>query len=106
MGQITASFPCDVPQFQSYDPYLLHFIIVLPRSNDHVYICLFVNIQIKTSGWYIQQSGVVLKTIRYQPDSSVGKVLVIRKSNYFPLCAGFESQQCLHLFSTALLINA
>ena len=40
--------------------------IVLPRSNDHVYICLFVNIEIKTSGWHIQQSNVVLKTIRYQ----------------------------------------
>ena len=37
--------------------------IVLPRSNDHVYICLFVNIEIKTFGWHIQQSGVVLKTI-------------------------------------------
>ena len=37
--------------------------IVLPRSNDHVYICLFVNIEIKTLGWHIQQSGVVLKTI-------------------------------------------
>ena len=31
-----------------------------------VYICLFVNIEIRTSGWHIQQSGVVLKTIRYQ----------------------------------------
>ena len=37
--------------------------IVLPRSNDHVYICLFVNIEIKTVGWHIQQSGVVLKTV-------------------------------------------
>ena len=37
--------------------------IVLPRSNDHVYICLFVNIGIKTIGWHIQQSGVVLKTV-------------------------------------------
>ena len=36
---------------------------VLPRSNDHVYICLFVNIEIKTVGWHIQQSGVVLKTV-------------------------------------------
>ena len=31
--------------------------------NDHVYICLFVNIEIKTVGWHIQQSGVVLKTV-------------------------------------------
>ena len=37
--------------------------IVLPGSNDHVYICLFVNIEIKALGWHIQQSGVVLKTI-------------------------------------------
>ena len=37
--------------------------IVLPRSNDHVYICLFVNIEINTLGWHIQQSGVVLKTV-------------------------------------------
>ena len=29
--------------------------IVLPRSNAHVYICLFVNIEIKTLGWHIQQ---------------------------------------------------
>ena len=27
------------------------------------YICLFVNIEIKTLGWHIKQSGVVLKTI-------------------------------------------
>ena len=33
------------------------------RSNDHVYICLFVNIEIKTVGWHIQQSGLVLKTV-------------------------------------------
>ena len=38
-------------------------LIVLPRSYDHVYICLFVNIEIKTVGWHIQQSGVVLKTV-------------------------------------------
>ena len=42
---------------------LLKHSIVLPRSNDHVYICLFVNIEIKTVGWHIQQSGVVLKTV-------------------------------------------
>ena len=42
----------------------MHFIgIVLPRSNDHVYICFFVNIEIKTLGSHIQQSGVVLKTV-------------------------------------------
>ena len=41
-------------------------VIVLPRSNGHVYICLFVIIENITSGWDIQQSGVVLKTIRYQ----------------------------------------
>ena len=33
------------------------------RSNDHVYICLFVNIEIKTVGWHNQQSSVVLKTV-------------------------------------------
>ena len=39
-------------------------LLLLPRSNDNVYICLFVNIAIKTLGWHIQQwSGVVLKTI-------------------------------------------
>ena len=37
--------------------------IVLPRSNDHVYICLFVNIETKTVGWHIQQPSIVLKTI-------------------------------------------
>ena len=37
--------------------------IVLPGSNDHVNVCLFVNIEIKTLGWHIQQSGVVLKII-------------------------------------------
>ena len=35
-------------------------LLVLPRSNYHVYICLFVNIEIKTVGWHIQQSGVVI----------------------------------------------
>ena len=37
--------------------------IVLPRSNDLVYISLFVNIEIKTFGLLIQQSYVVFKTI-------------------------------------------
>ena len=37
--------------------------IVLPRSNDHVYICFFVNIEIQTLDWHYQQSAVVLKTI-------------------------------------------
>ena len=37
--------------------------IVQPRSNDHVYIFLFVNIEIKTLSLQIQQSCVVLKTI-------------------------------------------
>ena len=41
-------------------------VVVLPRSNDHVYICLFVNVEIKTSGWHIQQAGVVLKTFYAQ----------------------------------------
>ena len=50
----------------SFNCFSEYISIVLPRSNDHVYICLFVNIEIKTSGWHIQQSGVVLKTIRYQ----------------------------------------
>ena len=31
--------------------------------NDHVYICLFVNIEVKTVGCHIQQSGVVLKPV-------------------------------------------
>ena len=35
-------------------------IIVLQRYYDHVYICLFVNIEIKTLRCYIQQSGVIL----------------------------------------------
>ena len=35
--------------------------IVLPRSNGYVYICLFVNIEIKTYGWHIQKSGVVFE---------------------------------------------
>ena len=37
--------------------------IVLPRSNDHVYICLFVNIEIITLGAHNQQPDVVLKTV-------------------------------------------
>ena len=37
--------------------------IVLLRYYDYVYICLFVNIEIKTLRWHIQKSGVVLKTI-------------------------------------------
>ena len=37
--------------------------------------CLFVNIEIKTFGWHIQNSGVVLKTIfDVSIDSSVGRV--------------------------------
>ena len=38
-------------------------VIVQQRSNYDVYICLFVNIEIKTLGWHIQQSGVVLVRI-------------------------------------------
>ena len=37
--------------------------IVLQRYYDHDYICLFVNIEIKTLRSHIQQSGVVLKTV-------------------------------------------
>ena len=37
--------------------------IVLPKSNDHLNICLLVNIEIKTLGSHIQQSGVVLKAV-------------------------------------------
>ena len=37
--------------------------ISLPRSNDYVYICLFVNIKIKTFGWHIQKLNVFLKTV-------------------------------------------
>ena len=37
--------------------------IVLQRYCDNVYIRLFVNIEIKTLRSYIQQSGVVLKTV-------------------------------------------
>ena len=36
------------------------------KIDDHVYICFFVNIEITTLGLHIQQSGVVLKAIRYQ----------------------------------------
>ena len=35
--------------------------IVLPRSNDYVYICLFINIEIRTLGWHIQHSGIVFE---------------------------------------------
>ena len=38
----------------------------LPRSSDCVYICMFVNIKIKTFGRHIQKSGVVLKTVCWQ----------------------------------------
>ena len=37
--------------------------IVLQRYYDHVYICLFVNIEIKILRSHIQQSGVVSKTV-------------------------------------------
>ena len=53
--------------------------IVLPRSNGYVYICLFVNNEIKTFGWHIQKSGVVLKIICCQHDSSAGRVYADRK---------------------------
>ena len=33
------------------------------RSYGYVYICLFINIEIKTFDWYIQKPDVVLKTI-------------------------------------------
>ena len=42
-------------------------LIVLPRSNGYGYICLFVNIEIKTFCRHIQKSGVVLKTMCCQP---------------------------------------
>ena len=35
--------------------------IVLPRYYDHVYICLLVNIKIKTLCSHIQESGVVFE---------------------------------------------
>ena len=35
--------------------------IVLQRSYGYVYICLFVNVEIKQFGWYIHYSGVGLK---------------------------------------------
>ena len=54
---------CNIPYSMGFDVKLDIDIIVLPRSNDHVYICLFVNIEIKTLGWHVQQSGVVLKII-------------------------------------------
>ena len=45
-------------------PYSLQKIpIVLPRSNGYVLVCLFVNNELKTFGWHIQKSGVVLKTL-------------------------------------------
>ena len=37
--------------------------IVLQRYYDNVYICLFVNIEIKILRSHIQQSGVVLKAV-------------------------------------------
>ena len=43
---------------------------VLLRSYDHVYICLFVNIEIKTLDWHIQQSDVSVFDISVY--SSVG----------------------------------
>ena len=52
--------PDETPCYEAF-----HFgNTVLPRSN--VYICLFVNIEVKTLGWHIQQPGVVLKTICFQ----------------------------------------
>ena len=79
--------------------------IVLSRSNDHVYICLFVNIEIKTSGWHIQQSGVVLKTIRYQ------LVLLSRISRWhqkihlISIMHRFESYHCPNLFFFIFILS-
>ena len=62
--------------------------------------CLHVNIEIKTVGWYIQKSGVVLKTnFVVSMDSSEGIVAARRKSMLSTL-RRFESHQCfLFLFS-------
>ena len=51
--------------------------IVLQRSNDYVYLCLLVNIKIKTFGWHIQKLGVVLKIFVASMDCSVGIVATI-----------------------------
>ena len=70
---------------------LLKHSLVLPRSNDHIYNCLFVNIEIKTVGWHIQ--------------------LAAKHTFIFTLCAGsnpisafisFSSFSLYHIFTCVL----
>ena len=74
---------------------------MLPRSNDHVCICLSVNIEIKTSGRHIQQSELFDISL----NSLVGNVAGSRKYIHFPLYAGFESHQCFHFFFFVFIVS-
>ena len=56
------------------------FTVVLPRSNDYVYICLFVNIKIKAVEYGKFGS---LKLFDVSLDSSVGRVTTSSKSILF-----------------------
>ena len=72
--------------------------VVRPRSNGYIYICLFVNIEIKTFGWHIQKSSVDLQLFVVCMDSSVGRIAASRKSIPFPLCAGSNPMNALIFF--------
>ena len=62
--------------------------IVLPRSNDHVYICLFVNIEIKKLGGIFSSQVLFLKIFDISLYSSVCRVAGSRNYIYFPFGAG------------------
>ena len=84
----------------------LYIYIVLPRSNDHVYICLFVNIENKTVGWHIQQSGVVLKNCLISSCiAQAVESLAAEHTFIFPLCAGSNAINAFISFSSFLLYH-
>ena len=65
----------------------IYIFIKKSKQTQSVYIYLFVNIEIKTLGWHIQQSGVVLKLLDISLYSSVEGVAGSRKYIYFQLYA-------------------
>ena len=78
----------------------------LRRFYDYVNICLFVNIEIKTCGWHIQKTGVVLKTVCCQHcmASVVGRDATSRKFNVFHYAQGLNSINAF-VFFLVLLYN-
>ena len=79
--------------------------IVLPRSDDHVYICLFVNIKIKTVGWHIQQSGCFENCLISSCIAQKIESLATEHTFIFPLCAGSNPINAFFSFSSFLLYH-